>query len=223
MVREKEKDLGACIEEIFRKIGVDYIVLDEGKGCCGTPLIISGNKDKLEDLVKETLSIIKGEKVSTVVSPCPTCIKTFRRFYSKEISFKHFIEYINDLAKNNKISFKKKLNIKAAYHDPCDLARGLGVIDAPRELLKLIGVELIEMKSTREESMCCGAGGGLWFAYPHLSTELSLMRLKEVIETGARVLVTACPTCEHRFKSTIDAENMDIECKDIAELLLEVI
>ena len=110
--------------------------------------------------------------------------------------------------------------MKVTYHDPCHLGRHSGVFYAPRELLGLIpGVELVEMERTRENSRCCGAGGGLKSGYPDMQNEISQRRVAESLNTGATELVSACPFCYQGLQVGIQAMDAPIKMRDITELV----
>jgi heterodisulfide reductase subunit D len=94
------------------------------------------------------------------------------------------------------------------------------VFDAPRELLSLIpGVKLVEMERNRENSRCCGAGGGLKSGYPDMQNQISQKRVADARATGATELVSACPFCYQGLQIGIQAMNADIRMRDITELV----
>ena len=110
--------------------------------------------------------------------------------------------------------------MKVTYHDPCHLGRHSGIYDAPRKLLKMIpGVELIEMERSRENSRCCGAGGGLKAGYPDIQNKISQTRIKEAEATGATELVSACPFCYQGLQVGIQASDSKLTMRDITELV----
>ncbi|HUT71779.1 MAG TPA: (Fe-S)-binding protein, partial [Desulfatiglandales bacterium] len=125
-----------------------------------------------------------------------------------------------------KIEFTKEYGKKVTYHDPCYLGRHNGIYDEPREAIKKVpGLELIEMAESREDSLCCGGGGGrIWMETPK-GERFSDLRLEQAIAVGAEVLVTACPYCITNFEDsrlTLDVVE-NIEVKDITEIIQEVI
>ena len=112
----------------------------------------------------------------------------------------------------------KKLDLKVTYHDPCHLGRCNGVFDAPRQLIKAV-CYLEEMKSNREKSKCCGAGGGVLKGYPELSLELSKNRLEE-IPKDVDYLVTACPLAA-QISNVADQGLMWLDIIDLLEMAME--
>jgi Fe-S oxidoreductase len=95
---------------------------------------------------------------------------------------------------------KADLSMTVTWHDPCDLSRGLGIIEEPRAILEKLGCKVVEMEHNKKESRCCGGGGGILMSDESLSDKIALVRIKEAVETGADTVVTSCPTCETVLK-----------------------
>ena len=124
---------------------------------------------------------------------CPSCTMFTREAMGLESV--HVINHILDLIKSGEVTLKN-LDLDVTYHDPCDLGRRLDIIEEPREILKAMGVRIHEMENHGYFSMCCGAGGGMLITDPELVEDMAKQRMKQAIDTGVDVLVTACPTCE---------------------------
>ena len=108
------------------------------------------------------------------------------------------------------------------YHDPCRLGRMAGIYDAPRELLQMIpGIQLVEMERSRENGVCCGTSG--WMNCTACSKAIQTERLREALSTGAGTLVTACPKCEIHLRCALKANPLEIQIKDLHDLLAEQI
>jgi Fe-S oxidoreductase len=142
----------------------------------------------------------------------------------------HHTQLINDLIQQGKLSLSAKLSGVVTYHDSCYLGRYNGVFDAPREVLKRIpGLEIVEMKRSRESSMCCGAGGGLMWIEEELGkrvNELRVDQVKEAIDsvpaTGKPgIVASACPFCMTMMEDGLSSRKAGIQDKDIAELVAE--
>jgi len=115
------------------------------------------------------------------------------------------------------------LDIKATYHDPCNVARGLGMVEEPRWLLKKLGVHLEEMTYTGKEAKCCGGGGGVLVTDKALSEKLAYTRVEEAVETGAEYLVTLCPTCELNLRNASEKNGNAIKVKNVLDLVYEAL
>jgi Fe-S oxidoreductase len=167
-----------------------------------------------------------------IVTTCPHGFNAFKKRYPerlrKGVTLQHHTQFIHELIaiKKLKIKNKKEKTIKATYHDPCYLSKHNGLYEEPREILKSIpGVEIVEMRRSREKSICCGGGGGRMWADFDENKKLSEVRVEEALVTGAELLVTACPFCLVNVEDSI--KTMDVEGKirvmDIAELVAEYI
>jgi Fe-S oxidoreductase len=135
-------------------------------------------------------------------------------------------QFLYQLINEGKLQISKEYEGKVTYHDPCYLGRHNGIFDEPRGVLKKIpGLELIELPEARENSMCCGMGGGrIWMETAKADRFVNL-RLEQAIGVGAEVLVTACPYCITNFEDSRVVMSFDdqIQVKDITEILQEVI
>jgi Fe-S oxidoreductase len=106
---------------------------------------------------------------------------------------KHVLQLIAERLGDRQVN---KLGLKATYHDPCHLSRGAKVIKEPRDIMKAIGVDLVEMPLSKELSRCCGGGGGIITSAPDLSNRLAVSRVEQATATGSDTIITACATCE---------------------------
>jgi Fe-S oxidoreductase len=178
--------------KILEKLGIEPKV--EQEICCGFPMEVLGFWDDLKIHKKEFKKSFPHKDAITL---CPTCSVFLKEGH--DIQSQHVLQAI----------LKKlptaHLDMKVTYHDPCDFSRGLKIIDEPREILKKLGVEVIEMKNNRENSRCCGGGGGILMTDQELSNDIAKKRIAEAIETGAEILVTSCPTCEQVLKKAAKA------------------
>jgi len=106
------------------------------------------------------------------------------------------------------------------YHDPCDLGRGSGVFEAPREVIRSIpGVKLVELSSNRENCLCCGGGGSLEMFDPELTAEIARHKVEQILETGAEAVVTACQQCVRTMTAHVRRNHIEIEVLDLTELV----
>lgn len=171
---------------ILEKLGVKPKIIPET--CCGNPLKILGYWDEFEEQKKRFNELIPATELVTF---CPTCTMFLKEEYGRPV--KHALQLIAEKLADGPVN---KLNIKATYHDPCHLSRGAKIIKEPREIMKAIGVELVEMPLTKDTSRCCGGGGGIITSAPDLSRRLGTARAEQAAATGVDTLVTACATCE---------------------------
>jgi len=133
------------------------------------------------------------------------------------------VQYVETLIKERKLPLNHEFKAKVTYHDPCHLGRHSGVFDAPRNVLKKVkGVELVEMYRSREESRCCGAGGGYKSAFNDFAVNIAAERVRDAEEVGAEVIATACPFCVLNLKAGAKQIGSKIRVLDISEILLQV-
>ena len=209
---------------ILQHASVDFGFLGSKEKCCGSVLLRMGDKASYERLANENIEQFNNLGIKTLITSCAGCLKTIKLDYSKvgkmNFEVKHTLEYIIDLIKNGQLKLDHPVNLKITYHDPCHLGRHAGIFDAPRELIRLIpGLELVEMERIRENSRCCGAGGGLKSGYPDMQNSISQKRIDDALATGATELVSACPFCYQGLQVGIQAKDAPIKMRDITELV----
>jgi heterodisulfide reductase subunit D len=218
------EEVGINTTNILDAAGIDFGILGNKEKCCGSVLLRMGDRPSFEKLCKENIEQFNDLGIKTLVTSCAGCMKTIREDYAKigKLNFevKHTCEYIVDLIKQKKLEMKTPVNLTVTYHDPCHLGRHSGVFEAPRELMSLIpGVRLVEMERNRENSRCCGAGGGLKSGYPDMQNKISQKRVEDTLRTGATELVSACPFCYQGLQIGIQAMNAPVRMRDITELV----
>jgi len=215
------KRIPQSLVQIFEKAGVDFTLLGGEEWCCGFPLIAAGMKEKAEALMKHNLQKVREKGAEKIVFACPSCYHTWREECKNEIEIFHSTQFIKRLIEEGKITFKEK-KTKVTYHDPCDLGRASGIYDAPREILRAIpGVELVEMKGSREECNCCGGGGNLEMVRPDLSAAIAQAKIDEIKATGADMVITACQQCVRTIFSNARKKKIPITVMDISEFVLK--
>jgi Fe-S oxidoreductase len=210
--RYRVPEIADAMLEIFDKLGIKYRVMDE-EWCCGSVLFRTGQVEAANELVAHNIEEIKKSGAKIVVFTCPGCLMTFKKNYpDMGVELVHSTQFLARLG-NIKV---KKLDMEAAYHDPCHLGRDLGIYEEPRAVLKEVA-GMKEMKREREQAWCCGSGGGVKSAFDEFALWSATERLKEAKEAGAGALVSACPFCKRNLKEA--AANEGMEVYDIVELV----
>jgi len=214
---------------ILKKAGVDFGILGNKANCCGESVRKAGDESVFERLAQNNISAFEETGVTKVVVSSPHCYHTLKNEYPKlggNFEVIHFSQYLLELIKEGRISFEREVNKKVAYHDPCYLGRHNNIYDEPREVLKSIpGLELVELPYYRENSLCCGGGGGRIWMETKSGERFSDMRLEQALELGANVLAVACPYCMLNFDDsvlTLDKGDV-IEIRSIAELVQQAL
>jgi Fe-S oxidoreductase len=223
------KKVAQATANILLKAGVDFGVLGSKVNCCGESIRKTGNEELFKHLAKENIKTFIDHGVKKILLSSPHCYHTFKNEYPEfmvDFEVVHITQYLFQLVNEGRLRLTGEYATKVTYHDPCYLGRHNGIFDEPREILKRIpGLELIEMAESREDSLCCGMGGGrIWLETPS-SERFSNLRLQQAIGIGAEVLATSCPYCITQFEdsrfSLTDSEVIQI--KDITEILQEVV
>ena len=214
--REKLNSISKATERILKAANVKYETLDDEK-CCGSVLLRTGFFDDAIEQMNGNLKDLEGKAILT---SCAGCYKTLKEDYKKYLSVElkviHISQLLDQLIKENKISIKGKDNLNVTYHDSCHLGRHAGEYEAPRNVINSIS-NLVEMENIKEKSRCCGSGGGVKSAYGELSDSIANLRIKEAEETGADLLVSACPFCKLNLSQNSD----DLEVLDLSEFVLK--
>lgn len=213
--------------KVLKAAGVDFAVLED-EPCCGSVMIRTGMVVEAKENAEKALDMILKSGAKKILVTCAGCLKTLREDFSERFGLDmpevlHVVEYLQSQVTSGKLKLKKADKTqKISWHDPCHLGRALGVYEEPREVIKAIpGLELIEMNTNREAAMCCGAGGGLRSYDSGLAKKIAADRIRDAEDTGAEILATACPFCEHNLKDGAASIESKIEVVDILDLLAQ--
>jgi len=222
MIKFVLKDIQKNYEQILRKSGIDFIKLKDVENCCGSPVLNAGYMNDFKAVAEKNYSLMKKHGVKKIITPCPACFKTFKKDYPEilekfDIEIEHITQTIYQAIKNKKLKPKIKRGFKAVYHDPCHLGRHAGVYEEPREILKMIGFDLVELKFNKENSLCCGGGGGLKSNYSELSEKITEDVVNEIKKLKVDFFVTTCPMCNACFEQAF--KNSKIKVVELSELL----
>jgi heterodisulfide reductase subunit D len=206
------------------------VAISKDEWCCGSIGLRIGTSG--EAIIKRNIEILEKMGAKSIFTACAGCYRTLKKDYpeilGEDLPFevKHITEILVDLLINNKIPFKQKeaVDLKVTYHDPCHLGRHMDFYEIPRAVISRIpGIELVEMKRNRKHSWCCGAGGGVKSQFPDLAKEISIERIKEAVETGAKVLTTSCPFCIGNLKDAYDELDQQVKEKIIIMDIINLI
>ena len=206
--REKQTDIQEATEKLLKFAGIDYHILDDEK-CCGSVLIRTGFLNEAQEQIRKNSEIFNNE---TILTSCAGCYKTLKEDYDN-LDVMHISQLLNQLIDEGKISFSKR-DFNVTYHDSCQLGRHMDVFDDPRNVIKSLA-NIVEMENIREDSLCCGAGGGVKSAYPEIAEQMAKSRILQAKKTGCSTLITPCPFCK------LNLENEGMEVLDLTEFLVK--
>lgn len=206
----QEKEMGRATIGLLEHLGVDYTLLDET--CCGAPLVNAGVSDeKIREIAEKNVNEIAKRGVKKVIFSCPSCMISFKDSYSRFIDLPFEMEHEVEFFQNFGLELKHT-DEKVTYHDPCHLGRHYGIYDEPRKLIAgLPDIDFQEMEHSRENALCCGAGGSMKLADKDLGVKIGEIRMKEA---GERTVITACPNCKNNLA-------ISGKVKSVSELLYE--
>jgi len=219
-----------AVVQLLDHAGVDFAVLGKRECCTGDSARRGGNELLYRQLADDNVATLNAVRPKLVVASCPHCMNALDNEYKQiggDYTVMHHSEYLDGLVKSGKLR-PQKATQTITYHDPCYLGRHNGVYDAPRNLLRVLGNEFVEMERSRANSFCCGAGGAQFWKEEEAGTErVSENRFKEAQRvlagsSGEKTLAVGCPFCKSMLGSTPSQGPADaIVIKDVAELLLE--
>jgi Fe-S oxidoreductase len=199
---------------ILETVGEDYSLMDEDGGiCCGRPMLTAGRKDAARLMMEKNTEIIRSSGASVLLLSCPICYKIFKQDYKLEgIEVIHHSEYIDRLISEKRLDISRT-DLKYAYHDPCELGRGCGIYENPRNVVSAAGI-LVEGTKNRKESICCGGSLGSLTLSEENRRRLAENALDNLMATSPDAVVTACPLCKNTFN-----RHASVPVVDIAEIV----
>jgi len=219
--------------KVLNALGIEPMVLPNER-CCGHDLLWTGDVETFKKLAQLNAQMIKESGAKKIVFSCPEGYRTFKIDYPQYVELDCELIHITELLAQNlsTLSLKAKQSNpkvkRVTYQDPCRLGRHLGIYVPPREIIKAIpGIKLIEMEHSGNESICCGTSA--WTNCGAYSKQIREERLLEAKDTGAEVLVTACPKCQIHFKCAMvdkgaeKGTNIEMKVMDIATLVTDAL
>ena len=213
------------LTKILDKANITYGILAKEK-CTGEPANKLGDKLTYNMLMKENLETLK--EVKKIITMCPHCSINLGTEYAKyekiEYEVYHHTQVIEDLILNKKITINKNTNDTVTFHDPCNLSRGMDETKAPRTAIKASYENFNELEENGKNTLCCGAGGGLWWK-KETQGRAHLVRAEQVIESGNDTVVTGCSFCYGMMNQGLGpltpSDKEPVKVKDIADIVAE--
>lgn len=215
---------------ILNKVGVNYAILGKEEMCNGDPARRAGNEFLFQMMAYQNIQVLDGYGIKKIVTACPHCFNIFKNEYpvlGGNYEIIHHATFLQQLIDEGKIKMKEGgvfKGKKITYHDSCYLGRANNIYEAPRKVLEALDVELVEMKRSRSNGLCCGAGGAQVFKEEEKGTSrISAERTIEAIGTGAKIIVSNCPFCMTMLSDGIKANERedDVQALDLAELIVQ--
>jgi len=221
--------IGRAAVDVLERAGIDVVIPPEA-ACCGAPLEAHGDLVGARELARLQLDQLESLELDALVAACPTCTSSFVQRYPRLLAGEpryaaraqrlaartyDVTSYLVDVLHVDPPA--GRLAATVTYHDPCHLARGLGVTRQPRELLTgITGVRLSEM---REPSRCCGGAGSFSLAHQELSLAIGARKAADIVGTGAEVVATSCPGCRMQLADVLSQAGDNRPVAHVVELL----
>ncbi|MDY7079217.1 MAG: (Fe-S)-binding protein [Chloroflexota bacterium] len=213
-----------ALVQTMERADVEFTTLGEDEWCCGYPLHIAGQGDRMVELARHNVQQARAVGVKKVVFTCPSCYYAWAHLYPEYtdvsgIQLQHATEFLVELFASGRLALSP-VEEKVTYHDPCDLGRKSGVYDAPREVLARIpGLEFCEMSASGENALCCGGGGDVEVADQDVTQGVATQRLAQVQETGAKYVLSACQQCKRTLQEGARQNKVRVRAMDLTELV----
>ncbi len=215
--RYSQPEIAQHTISILRKLGVDFTLVDEV--CCGSTLQRTGQSEEMVvELMKANVEAVKRLGVKKLIFTCAGCLRMFKEQYPKHVKVDFETEHLVQFLAEQDLKLKP-LKKRITYHDPCHIGRHLKIYDEPRKVIGMIpDATFVELKENRDSARCCGGGGGVRAADPKAAQRIASRRVRSASDI-ADLLVTACPFCVTNLRFGNELVKVDIEIKDIAELV----
>jgi Fe-S oxidoreductase len=223
------KKVARATASVLEAAGVDFGILGTKENCCGESIRKTGAEDVFRTIARENIKTFVDEGVKRIVVSSPHCYHTLKNEYPEfMVNFEvvHVSQLLAELIEQGRLELKGRYPRRVTYHDPCYLGRHNGVYEDPRRVLGSIpGLELVEMPDAREDSLCCGGGGGRVWMETSKGDRFSDLRLDQAEAVEAEELVTCCPYCITMFEdSRLSREDEGAaRIRDITEIVSEMI
>lgn len=223
---ERAKKITRAFVKILNKVNIEFAVLGSEENCTGDPAKRAGNEFAFQMSAIMNIQTLNAYNVKNIVTTCPHCFNTLKNEYPNlggNYNVLHHSEFLQNLINEGRLSIEGKIykGKKITFHDPCYLGRGNDVYEAPRELIKKLDAELVEMKRCKSNGFCCGAGGAQMFKEPEKGKkDINIERTEEALSTNSKIIATGCPFCNTMLTDGVKhKDKKDVIVMDFAELI----
>ncbi|MGB3196828.1 MAG: (Fe-S)-binding protein [Saprospiraceae bacterium] len=212
---------------ILNQIGYSYAILGEEEKCTGDPARRAGNEFLFQMLAIQNIETLNSYGIKKIVCTCPHCFNTIKNEYPQlggTYEVLHYSAFLDSLIKEGKLKIKETNSEKVSYHDSCYLGRVNGEYEAPRSVLSALQKDIVEMKRSKANGLCCGAGGAQMFKEDEPGDQrINVMRTEEVLGTNTNKVIANCPFCITMLQDGLKAKDKQdqVMVYDLAEMILQ--
>ena len=225
---DRAKKITKALVKIMHSSKVSFAVLGTEESCTGDPAKRAGNEFLFQMQAVTNIEVMNLYKVKKIVTACPHCFNTIKNEYPSlggRYEVVHHTQFLKSLLEDGRLTieggqFRGK---RITFHDPCYLGRANNIYEAPRDLIKKLDAQLVEMKKSRRNGLCCGAGGAQMFkdAEPG-NKEINIERTEQALETKPDIIAAGCPFCNTMMTDGVkNKAEVQVKVKDIAEMIAE--
>ncbi len=224
---DRAKKITKAFVKILHKANVEFAVLGTEESCTGDPAKRSGNEFLFQMQAVTNIEVLNAYNVKKIVTACPHCFNTLKNEYPSlggNYQVMHHTQFLESLIEDGRLSIEggKFKGKRITFHDPCFLGRANNVYEAPRELIRKLDAELVEMKNCKRNGLCCGAGGAQMFKEPEKGDkDINVERTEQAMETKPQIIATGCPFCNTMMTDGVKAKEKEdtVKVMDVAELI----
>lgn len=223
---DRAKKVTHAVVQILQHVGLSFAVLGNEESCTGDPARRSGNEFLFQMQAAQNIATLNAYGVRKIVTACPHCFNTLRNEYPElggSYEVVHHSTLLQQLINEGRLKlqdggpFKGR---KITFHDSCYLGRANGIYEAPRALIQALDADLVEMRRSKKNGLCCGAGGAQMFKEAEAGRlEINHERASDIAGSGASAVAVACPFCMTMLRdATAQTDQTNVEVLDLAEI-----
>ena len=224
---DRAKKITRAFVKVLNYANVSFGVLGVEESTSGDVAKRAGNEFLFQMQALANIEVMNSYNIKKIITTCPHSFNILKNEYPElggNYEVYHHSEFVHDLIESKKITISQNsIEEVMTYHDPCYLGRGNNIYNQPREIIKRLSKNFIEMPRNKRNSLCCGAGGAQMFKEAEKgSAEINIVRTQEALDTKSKIIVTGCPFCNTMMSDGVKNINEGAALvKDIAEVVAE--
>jgi Fe-S oxidoreductase/predicted flap endonuclease-1-like 5' DNA nuclease/nitrate reductase gamma subunit len=225
---DKNKKVSQAMAKLLQRANIDVSILGPAENCTGDPARRSGNEYIFQMLAMQNIETLNGMGVKKIITQCPHCFNTLKNEYPQlggHYEVIHHTQLLEELIDSGELDMSNaSLEERIVYHDSCYLGRHNDVYMSPRKVIgSLQGVDIVEAPRNGTKGMCCGAGGARMWMEEDIGPKVNDVRAKELVETGATRIATACPFCYIMMDDGVKAAGKEEDEVRVADLAIHLV
>ncbi|MEL7160657.1 MAG: (Fe-S)-binding protein [Bacteroidota bacterium] len=226
---DRAQKVTRAFAKILTDVGIDFAILGDEEACTGDPARRAGNEFLFQMTALQNIEVLNMYKVKKMVTACPHCFNTIKNEYPAlggTYDIVHHTQLLQELINDGRVKMTEGGTFKGkriTYHDSCYLGRANGVYEAPRAVLESLDGQLVEMKRSKTNGLCCGGGGAqMWKEDEPGDKRINMERIEEALGTGADVIAVNCPFCLTMMTDGVTAQEKQdkVMVYDLSELIV---